>query len=73
MDDKREGVRRSLVNFHSARRWFATKADRAGVWEAVIKDVIGHVPDKKNVTRASYIAASSGAQMRECVEAVKVR
>ncbi|MFD2173964.1 tyrosine-type recombinase/integrase [Rhodobacter lacus] len=72
VDDKREGVRRSLVNFHSARRWFATKADRAGIREAVIKVVIGHVPDKKNVTRASYIAASSGAQMRECVEAVKV-
>jgi integrase len=72
VDDQREGVRRSLVNFHSARRWFATAADRAGVREAVIKDVMGHVPDKANVTRRSYIAKSSGAQMRECVEAVKL-
>lgn len=69
--DKREGKRRSLVNFHSTRRWFATAADRAGQHEAVIKDVIGHEPDDKNVTRR-YIAKSSGAQMRACVEAVKL-
>lgn len=70
--EKRDGKRRSLVNFHSARRWFATSADRSGQQEAVIKDVIGHLPDKKNTTRASYIARSSGAQMRTCVEAVKL-
>ena len=68
--DKRDGKRRSLVNFHSARRWFATTADRKGQQEAVIKDVIGHLPDKKNTTRASYIARSSGAQMQACVEVV---
>jgi integrase len=70
--EKRDGKRRSLVNFHSARRWFATSADWMGQQEAVIKDVIGHLPDKKNTTRASYIARSSGAQMRACVEAVKL-
>ena len=70
--EEREGVRRSLVNFHSARRWFATTADRAGVQEAVIKDVMGHEPDKSNVTRRAYIARSSEGQMRECVEAVKL-
>lgn len=72
VDDKREGKRRSLVNFHSARRWFATTADRAGQPEGVIKDTIGHVPDKENVTRRSYIRRSSGAQMRACVEAVRL-
>lgn len=70
--EKREGIRRSLVNFHSTRRWFATKASRAGIRDAVIKDVVGHVPDKKDVTRAAYIASSSGEQMRACVESVKV-
>ncbi|BDW84323.1 hypothetical protein MACH21_05000 [Roseicyclus marinus] len=70
--EKPEGVRRSLVNFHSTRRTFATKADRAGVRDAIIKDVLGHVPDKKDTTRSSYIAKSSGRQMRACVEAVKV-
>ncbi|MCA0272203.1 MAG: tyrosine-type recombinase/integrase [Proteobacteria bacterium] len=69
--DKREGKRRSLVNFHSARRWFATTAARAGQHDAVIQDVIGHEPDEKNVTRR-YIAMSSRAQMRACVEAVKL-
>lgn len=72
IDDKRDDKRRSLVNFHSARRWFATAADRAGQPEGVIKDVMGHVPDKKNVTRRSYIRKSSGAQMRACVEAVRL-
>ena len=72
VDDKREGKRRSLVNFHSARRWFATAADRAGQSDGVIKDSIGHVPDKENVTRRSYIRRSSGAQMRACVEAVRL-
>lgn len=56
----REGKRHSMVNFHSTRRWFATSADRAGQQEAVIKDVIGHVPDKNNVNRAAYIARSLG-------------
>jgi len=63
VDDRREGKRRSLINFHSARRWFATAAERAGQREAIIKDVLGHEPDEKNVTRR-YIARSSGFQMR---------
>lgn len=72
VDDKREGKRRSLVNFHSARRWFATAADRAGQPEGVIKDIMGHVPAKENVTRRAYIGRSSGNQMRACVEAVRL-
>lgn len=72
VDDQREGKRRSLVNFHSARRWFTTAANRAGQADGLIKDVIGHVPDKKDVTRASYIAKSSPEQMRACVESVKL-
>lgn len=71
VDDRREGKRRSLVNFHSARRWFATSAERAGQTEAIIKDVIGHEPDEKNVTRR-YIALSTEAQMRRCIEAVRL-
>lgn len=72
IEDLREGKRRSLVNFHSARRWFTTTANRAGQADGLIKDVIGHVPDKKDVTRAAYIARSSPEQMRACVEAVKL-
>lgn len=72
VDEKRDGKRRSLVNFHSARRWFATAADRAGQPLGVIQDTLGQVPDKQNVTRRSYIRRSSEAQMRACVEAVRL-
>lgn len=71
VDDKRDGKRRSLVNFHSTRRWFATAAARAGQSETVIGDVIGHEPGEKNVTRR-YIAMTSGTQLRACVEAVRL-
>jgi integrase len=35
VDDKPEGRRRSRVNFHSFRRWFATKAEQAGHHETL--------------------------------------
>lgn len=72
VDDKRDGIRRSLVNFHSARRWFATEADLAGIRAPVIRDVIGHVPDKNDTLRAAYIAGTPEEQMRACVEAVRL-
>jgi hypothetical protein len=31
VDERRAGKRRSLVNFHSFRRWFCTKAEQAGI------------------------------------------
>ncbi len=39
--DARTGQRRSLVNFHSYRRWFITKAEQAGQPENIIKSVVG--------------------------------
>jgi len=71
VDDKREGVRRSLVNFHSARRWFATKARHAGQTKDIIADVIGHRPDKQDVTFGRYARGASEGQLRACVEAVR--
>ncbi len=72
VEDKRPGVRRSLVNFHSARRWFATKARHAGIDKDTIADVIGHRPDKQDVTFGRYARGASEGQLRACVEAVKV-
>ncbi|SFR33191.1 Site-specific recombinase XerD [Yoonia tamlensis] len=72
VDDKQPGVRRSLVNFHSARRWFATKARHAGIDKDTIADVIGHRPDKQDVTFGRYARGASRVQLRGCVEAVKV-
>lgn len=72
VDDRQEGVRRSLVNFHSARRWFTTKARHAGQARETIGNVIGHRPDKNDVTFGVYAKDASLLQRRDCVEAVKL-
>lgn len=67
------GKRRSLVNFHSARKWFTTQARHANQPAETIKDVIGHKADKKkDITFGVYTTGASAAQMKACVEAVKL-
>lgn len=73
VDDKREGRRRSLVNFHSARRWFATKAGQADVPTDTIAALIGH--SKKgsaNAMTLRYIKGLTDAQLLTAVEKVKL-
>ena len=71
--DNREGRRRSLVNFHSFRRWFTTQAEQAGQPEALVSVIVGHVEGrKKGFTFGAYSEGPSEKQMRECVEAVKL-
>jgi integrase len=72
VDDQQTGTRRSLVNFHSARRWFTTKARHAGQPRETIADVIGHKPDKQDLTFWVYAKEASEGQRRECVEAVRL-
>lgn len=72
MDDKREGTRRSLVNFHSARRWFTTKARHAGHPRETIAEIVGHAADKKDVTFGVYAKGASEMQRRACVGDVKL-
>lgn len=69
VDDKRIGARRSKVNFHSFRRWFATKAEEAGQRENVVAAVMGH---SKNVglTFGHYSKAALIELKRQCIEAV---
>ena len=62
--------RRSLVNFHSFRRWFITKAEQAGQPENIIAAVVGH--KRKGLTFGRYCAGPLAEQMRQCVEAVKL-
>lgn len=50
MNDKRPGQRRSLVNFHSFRRWFVTEAERAGIPESTILSVVGHEEGRRSIT-----------------------
>lgn len=71
VDDKREGSRRSKVNFHSFRRWFATKTEEAGQRENVVAAVMGHA---KNIglTFGHYSKAEMTELKRMCVEAVNL-
>jgi integrase len=70
VDDCRPGRRRSLVNFHSFRRWFITKAEQAGIPETTIAAVVGH--KRQGETFGTYSRGPSMEQFRLCVEAVKV-
>lgn len=63
------GKRRSLVNFHSFRRWFITKMERAGVNGDISAAIVGH--KRSGLTLGRY---SEGPEMRQAIEAVaKVR
>jgi integrase len=70
VDDVVEGKRRSLVNFHSFRRWFITEAERADQPESIIAAVVGH--RRAGMTLGTYSAGPKLAQARRCVEAVSL-
>ncbi|CAH0338940.1 tyrosine-type recombinase/integrase [Rhizobium sp. CECT 9324] len=72
VDDKRPGQRRSLVNFHSFRRWFVTQAEQAGIPESTISSVVGHEEGRKSITLGVYSGGPAWQQMRACVEAVRL-
>jgi integrase len=63
------GRRRAPANFHSFRRWFISKAERAGIDERIISDVVGHA--RRSMT-GRYSQGVSLEQMRVCVEAVRL-
>lgn len=60
----------SRYDFHSFRRWFTTKAEQAGQPPHVIDYVTGH--KRPGETLGRYSQGPSMAQMRKCVEAVKL-
>ena len=64
-----EGKRRSLVNFHSWRRWFITKMERAAVNGDLIAAIVGH--KRSGLTLGRY---SEGPEMEAAKKAIaKVR
>ncbi len=69
VDEVVDGKARSLVNFHSFRRWFSTKAEEAGQPIHVIEAVTGHTRQGTMLDR--YSAGPSLEQRRACVEAVR--
>lgn len=73
VDDKQEGRRHGLANFHSFRRTFITKARHAGFPESTIADIVGHdTGQKKTMTFGVYTHGASLVQKKECVEGVKL-
>lgn len=72
VDDKLEGRRRSLANFHSLRRWFVHETEQAGQPETTVASVVGHTEGRKSMTFGVYSKGPSEEQRRACVEAVKL-
>lgn len=70
VEEKVPGKRRSLVNFHSFRRWFITQAERADQMETIIAAVVGH--KRGSITLDRYSAGPMMEQARRCVEAVRL-
>jgi integrase len=64
------GRRRSLVNFHSFRRCFITKAEQADQMEHIIAVVVGH--KRTGMTLGRYSGGPLLEQARRCVEAVRL-
>lgn len=71
VDDSRDGARRSKVNFHSFRRWFARKCEEAGQSETIVARVMGHEKGL-SMTFSLYSQAMPLDLMRACVESVKL-
>ncbi len=69
VDEVVDGKRRSLVNFHSWRRWFITKMERAAVDGDLIAAIVGH--KRSGLTLGRY---SEGPEMQAAQAAIaKVR
>jgi len=70
--DRSQGQRRSLVNFHSFRRWFITEAINAGCEPHMVSLVVGHTEGRKGMTLGRYWNGADDEALRSVVEAVKL-
>lgn len=64
------GRRRSLVNFHSFRRWFITEAERANVRPELISALVGH--KRSGMTLGRYSEGPEMKAARRAIAAVKL-
>jgi len=64
--------RRALVNWHSFRRWFVSRAERAGIVETTVALVVGHA--RSNITFGRYSRDHDAlwALKVACVQAVQL-
>jgi len=65
-------ARRSLLNFHSLRRFFVTEAINAGQPTHLVSRVVGHAEGRKGMTMGTYWARPSDDVLRPIVEAVRI-
>lgn len=70
VDEQISGRRRSLVNFHSFRRWFITEAERAGVRPELISALVGH--KRSGMTLGRYSEGPEMKAARRAIAAVKL-
>lgn len=70
VDVRRTGKMQADADFHSLRRWFATKAERAGNPDHIISAVLGHSEGRKSLAMSVYSDGPSLDQWRACVESV---
>lgn len=68
--EEEEGRRRSKVNFHSWRRWFITKLERARVREPLIAAIVGH--KRPGMTLGLYSGGPEFEEAREAIALVKL-
>jgi len=69
------GFRRKVIDepgkvFHSARKWFSTKLDHAGVPDAIAHALLGHA--ETTVNRQVYTAGPSMKQKTAAIQKVKL-
>lgn len=70
VDEQVPGRRRSLVNFHSFRRWFCTRAEQAGVDPTLLSAMVGH--KRGSITLDLYSEGPSAKMARLAIEFVKL-
>jgi integrase len=70
VDERIPGRRRSLVNFHSFRRWFITEAERANVRPELISALVGH--KRSGMTLGRYSEGPEMKAARRAIAAVKL-
>lgn len=68
--DEEPGRRRSKVNFHSWRRWFITKLERARVREPLIAAIVGH--KRPGMTLGLYSGGPEFLEAQEAIALVKL-
>jgi site-specific recombinase XerD len=68
----RVGQRQSNVDFHSFRRWAATKAEEAGFLGQTISLVLGHTEGRQGMTLGRYSQPEMLEEKRRLIEAIKL-